>query len=101
MDEHQQHEFKIVKRRLSAIQTTIKNDLHEGRHPQSRDVADFVAASREMENRCMGEWRAAMSAYMERLEQFQADVARGHIQDVSDSFQKLLDSKISCHKAFR
>ena len=101
MDKHQLHEFKLVKRRLSAIQRIIKDDLKEGRPPQPKDVIDFVASSEEMNDLCANEWPAAMDAYMDLLEQFQEAASGGSNQHINDRFQKLLESKISCHKAFR
>ena len=48
MGEQQQHDFKLVKRRLSAIQKVIKLDLKDGKLPTPADAADFVATSQAM-----------------------------------------------------
>ena len=101
MDKHRLHEFKLVKRRLSAIQRIIKDDLKEGRLPQPKDVIDFVASSKEMNDFCANEWPAAMSKYMDLLEEFQMATSGGNNQHINDRFKKLLESKISCHKTFR
>lgn len=99
--EQLQHEFKLVKRRLSALQKVLKTDLEDGRLPQKKDVAEFEATSREMDNLCEPGWRAAMDAYMQQLEEFQAAMAGGNLQTARARFQDLLDCKISCHKEFR
>jgi len=101
MNEQQQQEFKLVKRRLSAIQKTIKMDFKDGQLPQAKDAADFVATSDEMDRLCQNEWRTAVDDYMDRLKKFQTAMADADLQASSDAFQELLNCKISCHKKFR
>ena len=99
--EQKQHEFRLVKRRLSALQRILKTDLEEERMPQSKDVAEFVETSAEMDDLCEPEWRAAMDAYMELLESFETAIFSGNRDEAQLRFQDLLTSKISCHKQFR
>lgn len=101
LTEPQRHEFKQVKRRLSAIQKMIKTDLTDGQLPQQRDVADFIDTSEEMARLCIPQWRAAMGDYMQRLERFRTATSSGDLQAVRDGFQGLMESKVACHKAFR
>ena len=101
MPEHKQQEFKLVKRRLSALQRILKTDLEEGRMPQAKDVAEFVETSAEMDDLCEPEWRTAMDEYMELLESFKAAISSGIREKARQRFQGLLTSKISCHKQFR
>ena len=101
LSEAQKHEFKKVKRRLSAIQKMIKMDLKENQLPRTNDTSDFVATSEEMDTLCPKEWRVAMNKYMEQLKTFQAAMANGDQMAAGEAFQKILDSKVSCHKEFR
>ena len=101
LNEQQRHEFKLVKRRLSAVQKVIKMDLKDGRLPRPADAADFVASSQAMERLGDRRWHAAMKAYMVHLERFESAMAQGDRQAVHDRFQDLLAAKVACHKAFR
>jgi XXXCH domain-containing protein len=101
LSDHQQHEFKLVKRRLSALQRALKTALEAGHLPRKIDAAEFEATSRDMNDLCEPGWQAAMVAYMNRLEKFHAAMADGNPKTVYDRFQELLDCKISCHKEFR
>jgi XXXCH domain-containing protein len=101
LSEGQKHEFKQVKRRLSAIQKMIKMDLKEDQLPQKKDVSDFVATSGEMNALCPKEWRASMDDYMNRLQKFQDTLIGGDPKAVNDAFRSVLDGKVSCHKEFR
>jgi XXXCH domain-containing protein len=101
MNEQQQHEFKMVKRRLSAVQRVIKMDLKDGQLPRQADAADFVASSQAMERLGDRRWRTAMDAYMVDLERFESAMANGDLQATHDCFQDLLDAKAACHKEFR
>ena len=101
MPEQKQHVFKLVKRRLSALQRILKTDLEEGRMPLAIDVAEFVETSAEMDDLCEPEWRTAMDAYMELLESFKSAVSGENTEKARQRFQDLLTSKISCHKQFR
>lgn len=101
MPEQKQHEFKLVKRRLSALQRILKTDFEEGRIPQTKDLAEFVDTSAEMDDLCEPEWRVAMDAYMEMLESFKNAISGGNTEKAQHRFQDLLTSKISCHKQFR
>jgi XXXCH domain-containing protein len=97
----QHQEFKLIKRRLSALQRTLKTDLEDGQPPQKMDVDDFVATSREMERLCEDQWRTAMAVYINRLAQFQVACTDGNLQSIRDCFQDLLERKMACHKAYR
>ncbi len=101
MGEQQRHEFKLVKRRLSAIQKVIKMDLQAGQLPRPADAADFVSSSQAMADLGDRQWRVAMEAYMVNLAQFQSAMAEGDLQAVHGRFQDLLDAKVACHKEFR
>ena len=101
LGEAQKHEFKQVKRRLSAIQKMIKADLKENQLPRAKDAADFVSTSEKMDALCPKAWREAMDDYMRRLSTFRTAVADADQKAVYDAFQQLLDSKVSCHKEFR
>lgn len=101
MNKQQQQEFKLVKRRLSAIQKIIKMDFKDGQLPRAKDTADFVATSEDMDRLCQNEWQTAVDAYMDWLKQFQTAIAGADLQAASDAFQRLLNCKISCHKEFR
>jgi XXXCH domain-containing protein len=101
LSEAHKHEFKQVKRRLSAIQKMIKTNLRENQLPRAKDAADFVATSEEMNALCPKAWRMAMDNYMERLNVFQTTVTDGDQKAIADAFQQILDSKVTCHKAFR
>jgi XXXCH domain-containing protein len=101
MSEQQQHEFKLVKRRLSAIQLAIKADLKNNQLPQVRDVTDFVTTSEEMDDLCQNEWRSTMDDYIDRLKQFQTAMAGRDLEAADNAFHELLNCKVSCHKEFR
>ena len=101
MIEKKQSEFTTVKQNLSAQQKILKTALDDGRLPEEKKVAEFAAISREMEHLCEPDWQAAIEAYMDRLEKFQAAVADGNPQSAGDRFQELIDRKISCHKEYR
>ena len=101
MLEQKQHVFKLVKRRLSALQRILKADLEEGRMPLAKDVAEFVETSAEMDDLCEPEWIPAMGEYMDLLDKFKNAVSGGNTEKARQRFQDLLTSKVSCHKQFR
>ena len=101
MSENQQSEFSVVKQRLSTQQKILKTALDDGRLPEDAEVQEFATISRDMNRLSKSEWRAAMDAYMNQLEKFQATVAGGNPQSAGDAFKELLNCKISCHQEFR
>lgn len=101
MNKQQLDAYKVLKQRLSSTQKIIKMDLKSDRIPQPGDATSFITTSQEMERLSPNSWQSAMDAYMKRLVQFQAAMDGSDLSTIKDSFQKLLDCKISCHKAFR
>jgi len=101
MDEQRKKQFKDVKQRLSKIQLIIKQDLKDGRIPQTADADHFIAVSREMNLLCLDEWRTEMESYMNRVEQFQGTLQKADLQGIDNAFHELLDCKVSCHNQFR
>jgi XXXCH domain-containing protein len=101
MAENVQSKFKEIKQRLSKQQKILKTALDDGRLPDEKEVAEFVAISRQMERSGEPGWRAAMDAYMSHLKRFQKTTADGNPQAAGDAFEDLLKCKISCHKEFR
>ncbi len=94
-------EFKIVKQRLSAEQNLIRMALEDGNLPPRRQVADFLATSREMAQMGAPPWQAAMETYLDQLDTFVESVESGNPERAREQLDALLRLKISCHQAFR
>ena len=101
INKQQPAEYCLIKQRLSAIQKRIKLALKEDRLPQADVAARFIATSKEMKQLSPDSWQKEVDNYMECLAQFQAALDGTDVSTIKATFQKLLDCKISCHKAFR
>lgn len=101
MNEEQKNQYKAVKQNLSSIQLKIKNDLKAGNFPRLEDTDQFIAITEEMNSLSAIEWSEAMDKFMKLVEEFKETVKSQNQQLLQDTFQKLLDSKASCHKKFR
>ncbi len=101
MNAEQRERYKSVKQNLSLIQLKIKKDLKAGIFPVAEDTDLFISTSEEMKSLSGSEWRESMDNYMHVLAEFQKAINSQNQQAVQENFQRLLDSKVACHKKFR
>ncbi|PIE64101.1 MAG: hypothetical protein CSA26_09895 [Desulfobacterales bacterium] len=101
MNDEQGKQYRAVKQNLSSIQLVIKKDLKEGRVPRQEDIYQFIAISEEMDSLSAPEWGESMAEYMVVLEAFKKAVTYRDSDLLMEKFQKLMDSKVACHKKFR
>ena len=93
--------FRSIKQRLSAVQQNINISLKADKLPADEVCNQFLELSVEFHRLSANEWATETARHINLVKVFIEATRIKNQQLAEETFEKLLDGKVSCHKRFR
>jgi XXXCH domain-containing protein len=93
--------LKVNKKRLSKSFGKLKKDVSNDLIPDEKAMAVFMADNRKFAELTEPEWREAMDAYMDHLENLERAVKNRQLDVIKHELRDLGNQMKACHKEFK
>lgn len=96
-----QESFKTLKKRLGMQFKGLQQTVLQGKFPDAKTLADFVADSQAMAKMGEPEWQEAMESYLAHLTALERAVAGRDLEAAQHEIADLRTAMIVCHREFK
>jgi XXXCH domain-containing protein len=93
--------MKEVKKRLAASFKAVSQVIEQGKFPDQKILAEFIASSQAMGQLADPDWQEAMQIYSDHLTNLQRAVEKQDFQAMINELHDLQNCKVDCHREFK